>query len=379
MALEQFIKEQGYNPQAIDAKERAEFEKMYAETTKYDPTKMGQTTLQEIGTPPAKPIDTGPLKAEISGQLSTYQQLTKERGKIPKPGLQDYQEALSTFGFTPESMQKQQQLQGQLVEYQRQIQEMEAQKQQALIGLEMGRGGALTSIVRGEQALLERQYNGRIANIAAQGSLVTMQYEMERGLMEDAMKMANIYMEYAMFEYTQKLDDLNWIRDIYKDMSDEDYRTWQKSFQEAEFEWSKKYQTEQLNLSKQGLALGWARENRLAKEAGVKIDEGFIEDMISIGTFESRKDALDSLEKNKTALLKKYGEEQYQELLNEVDRLYPEEIPLPKKTPEQRQADLRLTGQAFRYVPSVIYETVKGGYQTNIQQASAFFSGLFGL
>ena len=243
--------------------------------------------IAEIGVPPALGVDTGNLLAQISGSLEQakaqalqiqegitklkehpitpavptekkgiWETLMGKREEIQAPTLQTYQDVLAGFGFTPETLQKQQSLIGQLTEYQKQINAIEAEKTQRLLGAEQRMMGGLKSVLRGEQELIERQYNARIAAKSAEAGVVEMEYNLMRGMREEAFQMADIVMKYKMFEYDQKISDLNWIKDIYTEMTAEENREWEKQFKMAQFEADEAYRRERLNLDREAAVPG---------------------------------------------------------------------------------------------------------------------------
>lgn len=293
------------------------------EYLKKDPTKLGQQIASgdviEKEAPPAMDIDNGGLYSEIGGKLkeaeeealqiqkrleemaaerdkdkppekpektgaekdSIWNKLLGKREEISedKPTLETYQEILEGFGYTPEVMQKQQELQGQMIEYRRQMQELEAEKKQKLGLAEQQYMGRLTATLRGEQAMIERQYNSRIAAKGAEASLITAQYELSRGLQQDAIRMADTAMQYKMFEYDQKLADLKWMKDIYKEMSAEEDRIWQKEyamwkderdfrFREEQQEINNWFKEQSLSLQKMGVQMERERLGLKKREAG---------------------------------------------------------------------------------------------------------------
>lgn len=181
-----------------------------------------------------------------------------------------WKSTLAEFGFSPESFQKQQTLIGQLVDYQKQMADLEAQKQQSLLGAEQRMMGYQTDILRGEQGLIERQYNSRIAAKGAQASVVSQQYELERGMFQDAVSMTNQIVQLATYDQQQKLADLDWAMDTYTDifsiMDSAEKTQWDRAYTLAkdELDTAKEENTNKINLmleaAKAGINLGWSMD-----------------------------------------------------------------------------------------------------------------------
>ena len=183
---------------------------------------------------------------------------------------------LATLGYTPESLAKKQNLEGQLLDYQRQIGELESQKQQALMQSELSMQGRGTAALLGEKGIIERGYNSRIAAKSAEAGIVQMQYNMEQGNREEAMKMADTVMKYKMYEYEQKVADLEWTFSTYTDlfqiMSKQENDKWDKQYKVITDERDEAYRQERAKMDdyfkQAGLELDWAQEARLGAETG---------------------------------------------------------------------------------------------------------------
>jgi len=219
----------------------------------------------EINIPPALSVDTSELKNQLAGSitslstglknlqtsLSEYkkgepktggEQLMEQRAELTeeRPGLETYTDFLSEMGYTPEKLQEQQALQGKLVDYQKQVTDLELEKQTALGNRQAAMQGRATSAWIGESALIERQYNSRISAVAAKGTLVQMEYEFAQNNLENAFRLSDTYMDYAMYEYDQKMADLTFIRDVYyaeqEAMTKTEQEEWDRAWKISEVE-----------------------------------------------------------------------------------------------------------------------------------------------
>ena len=151
-----------------------------------------------------------------------------------KTSQEMYNEALTQYGYTPESIAKVKEWNGQLATYNQQLTDLEARKQQALLNKEQQLQGYTGDILRGEQALIHKQYNLDITAKAAQASLVSQQIQMEKGLWDDAKQTAAQIVEFAIYDQKQKLADLDWAYDTYQDLynmsTTEEKNAWDKAY-----------------------------------------------------------------------------------------------------------------------------------------------------
>src|SRR3990167_1248645 len=223
------------------------------------------STQIDLSKAPATTPDTSGISAMIGGFLNQFQgqnqQITDAmkgtQQNLPKTsalanifsGLQKqredlrasqssqqelYTQTLSQFGFTPERFAKQQELIGQMTIFQQQQATIEAEKNSRILGAEQQYAGRLSSLLRGEQGLIERQYNSKIAAVAGQAAVVGQQYQLERGMFQDAMQMTDKIVDLATFDQKQKLADLDWVKDTYVDlfnmMDKEENEQWDRTY-----------------------------------------------------------------------------------------------------------------------------------------------------
>jgi len=187
----------------------------------------------------------------------------REAVRAGQKSTQDiYTEALAQYGYTPESLEQVKSWQGQLTTYNQQLADLEAQKNQALFNKEQQMQGYPGEILRGEQALIHKQYNLDISAKAAQAGVVAQQIQMERGLWSDARQTANQIVQLATYDQQQKLADLDWARDTYKDIYDmsskEEQQAWDRAYtlakDERDMAVRNAERVQDLNLSSKGQA-----------------------------------------------------------------------------------------------------------------------------
>ena len=213
-----------------------------------------------------------PAKTDTAqkGILDWVKGITQKRAEVreAQPTTQEITtQVMEQFGITPESLQRRQGLIGQLTEFSRQQADLEAQKQQRLLGAEQQFAGRLTSALRGEQSLIERQYNSKIAAKAAQAAVIGQQLQLERGLFQDAMAMTSMVVQAATYDQQQQIADLDWAFDTYKDlyaiMDADERKEWDRSYTLAKDELDRQQSdaTNKMNLltsaAQAGINLGW--------------------------------------------------------------------------------------------------------------------------
>jgi len=274
-------------------------------------TLMGE---KEIDTTPAPPIDTiagditaagngiiAGLRGDFDSMQKLEEQLTKEKEEAAKraetaqkgilasikkredlPPLDTQKlttDVLAQYGYTPESVIKVKGLMEQLTTYNQQIADLESQKNAGFIAIDQRLQGMPGSIVRGEKALLEKQYNNRISTKAAQAGVVSQQIQMERGLWQDARTTTNMIVNAATYDQQQKIADIQWGLDTYADLyamaTQEEQTAWTRSYTLAKDELDRQQTdlTNKLNLqttaAQNGINLGWTMtdlQNRTLEE-----------------------------------------------------------------------------------------------------------------
>ena len=222
--------------------------------------------MQDLIKALAKQSEEAAKRADVAqkGILATLTKRKEEREEQPSVA-ELTKTTLAEYGLTPESVQKVQGLIGQLAAYGQQAIDLEAQKQKAL-GLSEQAGMPVTYI-RGEQSLIERQYNSKISAKAAQAAIVSQQIQMERGLWDDARVTTNMIVSAETYDQQQVLADLDWVYDTYKDLyvmaTAEEKTTWDRAYTVAQNELTKQQDEWNTKLglnqraAEMGVSLGW--------------------------------------------------------------------------------------------------------------------------
>ena len=248
-----------------------------------------------VGNPPATPIDTGNLNVGISTSLSAledqiknlqkdidtftsqsgsttggdtgggdtggdtgsggsafqsdkpfWQTLFDERAKAEagRPTFEDYDKYLEFSGLKK--------IRDELIGYQKQMADLELQKQTALANREQAMQGRATSAWIGESALIERGFNSRIAATAANAAWVQLEYDFTKDS-------ADAWMKFKLFDYEQDINDLEWIRNVYKDMTAEEEAEYNKIYKEKQdaleqARWEASYELDKYKAMNSGTA-----------------------------------------------------------------------------------------------------------------------------
>jgi len=178
-------------------------------------------------------------KNAISQQFGDL--LTSYKGAIEnRPNFgQEYQEMMSSIGMSPaDFIADQKGKLAQMNTYNMNMVNMEGQKAQALESA--GQRLAPMTFIRGEQALIERQYNSRISTEAAKAGVLAAQIQAEQGLFAQANQMATQAISYAMYDYEQKVSDIqNFMainRDYFQDLRADEKDLINNFYQEAVYQ-----------------------------------------------------------------------------------------------------------------------------------------------
>jgi len=233
--------------------------------------------IKEIGLeePPAIPVDTGAVtaagigaatagkgtiddlqkriealekfepSAELKEEKKSILDLIKKRettAKERKSAVELREEALAQaykeMGVTPEQIQRIGGLIGEVTEFNKQIADLEAQKQAALDMAEE-RGMPMTYI-RGEQARKEKEYNSKISAKALQAGVKVQELQMLQGAYTDAKATASQIVSLATYDQQQKVADIEWSisahQDLYDLMSKEEQTAWNRQYATAKDE-----------------------------------------------------------------------------------------------------------------------------------------------
>lgn len=199
-------------------------------------------------TTPTTVAATTPLPKEKSVTQTLLEKIlgkTEERQAVATaaPTAEDIvNTTLAQYGITPQTYQEIQGLVGQMASYSNQIVDLENKKQAALDNIE-GRPGISLEFMGQEQSRITRQYNREIATKSAQAGVVAQTIELKQGLIQDAQKTASLIIDAATYDQKQKLADMDWAIDTYKDlydvMSQEEQRQWDNAYKISQDEYTK--------------------------------------------------------------------------------------------------------------------------------------------
>jgi len=143
--------------------------------------------------------------------------LAKKREEMPRISQEEiYERTLAKYGITPETFSQINTLTTQLGAINQQIAAAEAKfmKQNELIASQP----IAMPVIVGEQAALERQHNIEKAALAAQASAIASQIQAMRGNIQMAVSLADRAVSAAVWDYTQKVNDMEWAFNTYSDI-----------------------------------------------------------------------------------------------------------------------------------------------------------------
>jgi hypothetical protein len=286
------------------------------------------------------------------------------------------------------------------------------------------------AVIAGKMSRVEKEANLRLSTMSAQINTKLGIMEMKRGNFTDAQNFVNNAVNDYLTQYKMNVDNFRTFYNVNKDMVDSlksDYKDiFNKSWDLAKLKltqeenrtkqianWIKEvpnanWGSNPLDLTledaaqiyQQGsLALApktqgnyyWDVQTgtwKLIGEMGgtglsESLQKDFAEDMSSVSKWGSREAALVGLNNLETALVLKYGRENYQKLLNEVDRLFPAPVektkeksvvlPGTEKTYQVGQATSGLVGSINKQLENLLSPVGETALKVE-----SFFKGLFG-
>lgn len=386
-------------------------------------TVSGQTTIDQL----QKRIDELAAQKpseEVAEQKKSILDLItkrKETRETQKSAVELRQEALtqaySEMGVTPEQIQKIGGLIGEVTTYNQQIADIETRKQAALDAVE-GRPGQDLAFMGREMNRVSKQYNSEISAKALQAGVKVQELQMIQGAYDDAKATATQIVNLATYDQQQEVADIEWAlnahQDLYNLLSGEEQTQWNRQYTMAKdsLDSAKKTLTDRSNYvvdpatADAFKGIDWTSltdeefTNTLAKytssqeyltklaqigaagRAPETQNEDFNSDMAMVSTYGDRDTALTTLNNMKTALVNKYGANRYQQLLSEVDRIFPAPEPKVSKPPS-----LPGVAEAGKATKSFLKEAFAGEFSTKYigepvlkagQAVSSFWKGLFG-
>lgn len=212
---------------------------------------------KEAKTYKSKLLDAITNRQDTKAEQKSTQEIQEEATKT----------ALEQYGMTQEQVQQIGGLITEIDEYNRQIATLQSEKQSQLLNKEQQLQGYPGGIVRGEKALLERQYNSRISAKAAQAGVATQHLQMLQGAWQDVQTTADKIVNAATYDQQQELADIQWTIDTYgsllKMASSTAKESWEKALNlsqqrldEAKGEWQDKLNL-MMSLGQNGIETGW--------------------------------------------------------------------------------------------------------------------------
>jgi hypothetical protein len=199
-------------------------------------------------------------------QTSVLDRITKQaQTAVPTKTTADYiaeqaqlrTDFLSSQGITQEDFTKRNELASQMASLNQQLQQKEILEQQKDLALEQQFQGRLTSVLRGEKALLQRQMAIEKASIATQIAGLSAEYQLIQGNIEEANKYFNQAIDYATQKERQDVEDYRWALGFYADIDKAD-----RDYLQQEFE--NKLAIEQDKREQKRLELAQMQEARLS-------------------------------------------------------------------------------------------------------------------
>ena len=141
--------------------------------------------------------------------------------------------ALARYGLTEGSFAQLQTYRTQLGEYQNQLNTLDTQENEAIFGNEQRQTSMI--FIEGRNALIQRAYGIKKADVAGKASVVASQSSALRGDIDSAVKIADQAVQYMVYDQEQKISDMKWAMDTYKDMFDtldkKDKDIWDRQYQ----------------------------------------------------------------------------------------------------------------------------------------------------
>jgi hypothetical protein len=203
-------------------------------------SQLGEMTKSLATIQSAQP--TTPAKPEKTGILDTLQGMVTQRQETA--AAQPTQEEMTNkvyaqYGVSPESYTEIQGLVGQLTSYNQQIVDLDAKKTNAINIA--GEQAIDKGMLLGQQAKIEKDYNAQIAAKSAQAGVVAQTIQLKQGLIQDARTTAGLIIDAMTYDAKQKVADMDWAINTYKDvydiMSEEEQQQWDNAYKLAELDY----------------------------------------------------------------------------------------------------------------------------------------------
>lgn len=341
---------------------------------------------------------------ETKGYLQKVKDLITKRETTPVADTQKLlTDILTQWGLTPEKFKQQEGLISQIATINAQIANVDARVAKQIESLPETSGYMAGMFqITGHQAAIQRQAAIEKSGLSAQANALAAQANALQGQFTQAQSIAGQVVDAATYQEKQNLADMDWAIGAYSDlfsaMDKEERDSWQTTYHQATDALKTKSDEVQktidlvIDAAGRGIQIPYnpstdTYESILKKysasvatteagKAGIKTTENLATEIVAIPRYGSRENALTALNNNKTALIMLYGQDGYNKLVAEVDRLFPAPAPKvnqPPVSPKMAKAGGIIRQKVGGMVEFPIAEIKKAG-----GAISSFFTGLFG-
>lgn len=170
--------------------------------------------LSEIKPPETK--ETSKIKSMLQSLTGKVEEASKQPD-ISEIAKQATQKALEQLGLSEDSFKKIGSLVNEVSAYNQQIADLQKQKAEAL-SLNEKRAGRGIEMLTAEANRISKFYDRQIAAVSAQAASKATELNLLHGLYNEAKQAAQQAVDAALYEHKQKMYDINWQLDTYKDL-----------------------------------------------------------------------------------------------------------------------------------------------------------------
>ena len=162
------------------------------------------------------------MQQEKEGVLQKAKDFFTDRPSAAEMEQQAREQFLDRFGlptdWEPKQMEQFMQMQSEIIDGRQKLIDLETREQEALMLAEQRLGP--TTFIRGEQALIQRQYAVQKAAAGAELSAKAAVAEMYRGNIDMADRYIKDYIDLATYDLQQQKEEINWFMSYYSDEYD---------------------------------------------------------------------------------------------------------------------------------------------------------------
>jgi hypothetical protein len=343
-------------------------------------------TQEKPGTTSATPpVETPAPQSNWDKILSMFNAGKAQEAALPAiPTVEDTtNKILASWGLTSDSMKSIGDLNVQLTDVNTQLNKMETDKANAL-ALVTRNPDMPVELQSQEQKRITQDYAIQEAGLGGKAAILNAQIATLTGDYEKANTAALNNVQLATTAQRQKVQDIEYTMDFYKDvysaMDTADKNAAQRALDNAR---NAKLDAENLAQQTFDNSIKSAQLKIDQANAGKTGNEDLNNDLASISTYGSRDKALTALNNMQTALVNKYGQSGYQQLLNEVNRLYPAPNTQSKNTTPLNPTAKNVGGTINKGINWAATlggnpQIIGGSIVESGKAIGSFFSGLFG-